>query len=368
MNILHTEASPGWGGQEIRILREAEGMRAAGRTVIFAVMKGGKLIEEARSSGFIVYELNFQKWAWLWTFLRMICILKRHRIALVNTHSSLDSWLGGIVAWICRIPNVRTRHLSTPVRPGLNSRILYGFLPDFVVTTCEAIIPAIASQSKRALDTIRSIPTGVDPKRMQFSQQECQKFRENFSINSEDFLVGTACFMRSWKGILDFLQAAQQLRDVPRLRWVIIGGGHEEKYRQRAKDLNLEGIVFFTGHLPYPIHALNALDVFALLSTAHEGVSQAVLQAAFLSKPLISTNIGGLSEVCIDNETGISVPTFSPTSVAQAVLRLMHNPILCKDFGTKARERVLEKFMMDRTVSEMKKVYDQVLAEKDHFD
>ena len=59
MNILHLEASPGWGGQEMRILREAEGMRQRGHTVILAVMRGGGLVGKAREAGFVVYELNF---------------------------------------------------------------------------------------------------------------------------------------------------------------------------------------------------------------------------------------------------------------------------------------------------------------------
>ena len=98
MNILHLEASPGWGGQEIRILREAEGMRSRHHQVVFAVMRGGRLIQEARSAGFTVYEMPFQKLAWPMTIWRLFTIMRRHGIDLVNTHSSLDSWIGAIAA------------------------------------------------------------------------------------------------------------------------------------------------------------------------------------------------------------------------------------------------------------------------------
>ena len=51
MRILHTESSNGWGGQEIRILREAIGMRERGHEIYFAVVKGGKLAIKARRRG-----------------------------------------------------------------------------------------------------------------------------------------------------------------------------------------------------------------------------------------------------------------------------------------------------------------------------
>jgi glycosyltransferase involved in cell wall biosynthesis len=357
MNILHTEASPGWGGQEIRILREAEGMRARGHTLLFCVARGARLGKEAREAGFIVYECLFHKRFWLVTLFRLLLILRRHRIGLVNTHSSLDSWIGGCAARLLRIPIVRTRHLSTPIRGGWNSRLLYGVFTDFVVTTCAAIQPMIAEQSRKKNDLIRSIPTGVDPTKMQVSQQEVEAFRASLGVTRDHFLVGTACFMRSWKGIFDFLQAANLLRDETEIRWVLIGGGHEAVYRRRAAELRLEGIVQFTGHLTYPIPALQALDVFALLSTAHEGVSQAILQAAYLCKPLIATSVGGLQEICIDGQTGVRVDAHAPEQVAEAVRTLKANVKLRTQMGMTARQLVLRQFTLTHMLDQMEEVY-----------
>src|SRR5438105_1128021 len=122
MRILHLEASPGWGGQEMRILKEAEGMRQKGHTVILGVMKKGLLIGHAKKLGFLVYTFNFGRLYWLFTLFALLWIIVRHRIDIVNTHSSLDSWIGGISARILGRKIVRTRHLSTHVKPGINSR------------------------------------------------------------------------------------------------------------------------------------------------------------------------------------------------------------------------------------------------------
>lgn len=361
MKILHLESSAGWGGQEIRILREAEGMRAQGHEVIFGVMVGGSLIAQARKAGFLVYEINFRRHRWFLSLPWLMRIIGRHKIDLINTHSSLDAWLGGIAGRMMRKAIVRTRHLSTPVKPGLNSKILYGKLADFVVTTCSAIIPMIRDQSGKPESSFRSIPTGVDPSRIQVREEEVKKFRENFQVGPSDFLVGTACFMRSWKGIEDFLKAADLLRDQFHIRWVIIGGGHAETYKKIARELKVDSLVQFTGHLENPFPAIAALDAFALLSTAHEGVSQAILQAAYLQKPLIATPVGGLAEVCIQGETGIEVSPFSSKEVAEAVLKLSRDPSLGRMFGIRGKQLVEQCFTLDRTLGEMQSIYDIVL-------
>ncbi len=359
--LLHLEASPGWGGQEIRILREALAMRQRGHRVLFAVMNGALLAKEARKEGFAVWEMNFHKSGWPLTLCRLIQLIWKEGVSLVNTHSSLDSWIGGIAARLSKVPIVRTRHLSTPNKGGLNSRLLYGKLADFVVTTCAAIVPEIADKSGRPSGSVRSVPTGVDPLRMEASDEEARAFRQTLGANEDDFLIGTACFMRSWKGLNDFMDAAVLLQDVPRLKWVIIGGGHQAAYRKRAGELGLGKTLQFTGHLPDPIAAIKGLDAFALLSTAHEGVSQAILQAAFLEKPLIATRTGGLGEVCLDGKTGIEVPPFSPNAVAAAALKLMGEASLCRLYGQNGRALVLNRFTLKKTVDEMEDIYRKVM-------
>lgn len=361
MRVLHTESSSGWGGQEIRILRESEGMRSRGYEVIMAVAKGGGLVAEARKRGFTVYELNFKKGSAAATLMQLMKIARKHDIELINTHSSMDAWLGGIAARMLKKKVIRTRHLSTPIRKGLNSRLLYKGLADFVVTTSSSIIPMICTQSRLSPFACKCIPTGIDPSQVRANPEDIKKFRESLKVNDNDILVGTACFLRSWKGINDFLQAALLLKDVAQLKWVIVGGGHLREYVDRAKEMGLEETVIFTGHLESPFPAIAAMDIFLLLSTAHEGVSQASLQAAYLERPMITTPTGGLCEVCIDGKTGIQVPIRSPHHVADAIVHLMEDPQLRKTLGKSARKHVEAKFTFQQTLDNMESVYASVL-------
>jgi len=357
MRILHTEASPGWGGQEIRILREAEGMRARGHELVFAVKTGGLLVPRLSDAGFLVYEVSFERGAALKCVWDLFRIMRRHDVDVVNTHSSLDSWMGGVAARMARRRLIRTRHLSTRIRAGLNSRVLYNWLADRVVTTCQGVVPMIREQAGLSDERCLSIPTGVDPSRLEVDADAGRKFREALGIADTDFVVGTVCILRVWKGVSDLLGAAKLLAGERNLKFLVVGGGvSEEYYRKQWRDLGLEDSVIFTGHLEDPYSAMQALDVFALLSTANEGVSQAVLQAAYLGKPLITTVTGGLGEVCLPERTGINVPVNDPEAVADAVRALHGDAELCREYGSNAHDLVMERFTFDKMLDEMEAV------------
>jgi glycosyltransferase involved in cell wall biosynthesis len=360
MRILHTEASPGWGGQELRILREAEGMRKRGHEVIMAVQEKGGLVAPARERGFLVYEMPFKKSKIPYLFYQLLRLIRKERIEIINTHSSLDAWIGGCVGKISRCRVIRTRHLSTPIRKGINSRILYNWLADYVVTTCEDAQELVRAQAQLPPHRCFSIPTGVDPTQISYDSQAVAEFRAALGLKAEDCLAGTLCVLRGWKGVSDLLRAAKLLENVPHLKWVVVGSGaSEHQFKQEWRDLALEKRVIFTGHLHSPFTALAAMDIFLLLSWAHEGVSQASLQAAWMGKPLITTSIGGLREVCLENQTGFQVPKHNPQAVADAVLSLVNDKRLRSQMGQKAKNLVLQKFTLAHTLNQMEALYDK---------
>lgn len=356
MKILHTEASTGWGGQEIRILREAKGMREKGHSVLFATQKGAQLIEKARKEGFEVHEYSFRYKHVLSTLPSLIRLILREKVDVINTHSSLDAWIAGVAARIARRGIVRTRHLSAPIRSGWNSRILYNWLADQVVTTCEEVVPMIRQQASLPSHRCQSIPTGVELADLVTREEEVDTFRKQMGIQPDELVFGTCCVLRSWKRVDDLLHAAHLLRDHPKLRWLIIGSGPGDPYlRKLHESLDLGDRVLFTGHLHSPYTAIKALDGFLLLSMANEGVSQASLQAAALERPLITTRIGGLDEVCLEGITGYQVESKNPSQVAEKVLLLAKDQTKRREMGVAARKLVEDKFTMEKTLCQMEK-------------
>ncbi len=294
--------------------------------------------------------------------MSLIRIVKQKKVDIINTHSSIDAWVGGMVGKLLGVKVLRTRHLSSKISSGLNSKILYSCLAQAVVTTCEAVANHLRNELKMNEFICKSIPTGVDPLEIQVDESEVKQFRLQLGIQPEDCLAGTLCVLRSWKGISDLLKSAKQLSDIPNIKWLVVGGGmSEERYLKERRELGLEEKVIFTGHLDNPFTALASMDIFLLLSTANEGVSQASLQAAFLGKPLITTTVGGLPEVCLHQETGFQVPISSHEDVSHFVKALSLNSNVRKEMGRKAKELVLNKFLLNATIDNMESMYFTLL-------
>jgi glycosyltransferase involved in cell wall biosynthesis len=359
MNILHTEASTGWGGQEMRILAEAEGLRTRGHTIVFAVQHGARLAQKAREKGFVVYEISFQKKHALAALWKLHTIIRKHAIEVINTHSSNDAWVGGIAGRLFGKKIVRTRHLSAKIRPGLNSKILYRWLADYTVTTCEAIAEVIRRQAALPSSRCSSIPTGVDPEAMQATPEAVAQFRQQWQLKSTDIIIGTVCILRSWKGLLDMLEAAKKLKHHTHLKWIIVGSGSDAYFRQQSREMGVDDCVIFTGHLENPFPALANFDIFTLLSTANEGVSQASLQAAYFAMPMITTPTGGLPEVCLNGITGYVVPINAPQAVADKVWELAQDRVLRQQMGAKAKQLVLDQFTRKEMLDQMESVFAQ---------
>lgn len=61
LNILHTESSCGWGGQEIRILTESQGMIKRGHKVVIVCCPSSNIYREAKSYGVPAVALPIEK-------------------------------------------------------------------------------------------------------------------------------------------------------------------------------------------------------------------------------------------------------------------------------------------------------------------
>ncbi|HSJ98321.1 MAG TPA: glycosyltransferase family 4 protein, partial [Myxococcota bacterium] len=115
LRILHTEASLGWGGQEIRILTEARGVARLGHEVLLAAAPGARILEEAPRFGVAAMALPIgRKRPGGVRALRRL--LSGGRFDVVNAHSSTDAWLAALAcATLAAAPAlVRTRHISSP--------------------------------------------------------------------------------------------------------------------------------------------------------------------------------------------------------------------------------------------------------------
>lgn len=104
-------------------------------------------------------------------------------------------------------------------------------------------------------------------------------------------------------------------------------------------------------------------DVFVLTSEK-EGLPRVVVEAMYLEKPVIASNIIGPSEVVMDGKTGFLVPPNDPYTFAKKISILVNDPHLRKNMGIKGKEKVIKEFNVKNYVDQVTQVFEELLQRK----
>jgi len=358
LRIVHTESSLGWGGQEIRILSESQGLLRRGHDVKLLCAPQARIRAEAANWGVAAIALPIDR-------KRPVGLGALHHwfsnnvSDIVNTHSSTDSWLAALVQTALGRPTriVRTRHISAPVPRGPLSRWLYMRAAAYVVTTGEAIKRDLVQRNGFRANRIESVPTGSDAGH--YRPGERKAMRAKFGLPQDKTLVGIVATLRSWKGHAVLLEAMMRLPASVEL--VIVGDGPQrEALERQVAQLDLRGRVHLQGQQADVLPWLRAIDIFALPSTANEGVPQALVQAMLCELPCVTTDVGSIPELASHERTALVVPPRDAPALAAAIERLAGDEGLRRELGETARKQCVEGYSYERMLDRMENIYRNV--------
>lgn len=362
MRILHTEWSDGLGGQEKRILTEATGLLERGHYVAIVCRKHSKIINEATKHGIDAHYLPLKKPYDILTIIRLAKFLKANRFDIVNTHSGIDSWIGGIAAKIANIPVlIRTRHLNIPLRKNIFNFIHY--LPDIYITCGENMRENLINRCGFSADKVVSIPTGVIP--AFFKTIRKPEIKLKYGLSKDSIVIANVGILRSVKGHEITLKAVRKvIKTFLNAKFLIVGDGpRRRELEDMVKNLGISEYVIFTGFVENIPEIYSLADV-AILSSWSEGVPQGLLQAMAAGIPVVATKVGGVPEVVVNDETGILVKAGDPESFAKGIIRILKNTSLSLRLAENARNIVAEKYSVSNMLNKLESLYQDLLKEK----
>lgn len=362
LTVLHTEASNGWGGQEIRILSEMLGMKARGHDVLLATPPDTTIYAKASAAGISVFPVRMDNRSFISGVSGLRRLIKEHSVNIVNTHSSKDSWIGSLAGRLAGVKVIRSRHISSKLNTNLFTKLVYGRLCDAVTTTGEFIKGQIITELGIDPARVRSIPTGIDVGR--YDGISGRTVREEFGVGPDGLVIGTAAVLRSWKGHEYVMQAMPKVRErFPEAKLMIAGEGPMRPYLEEfIRDNGLDDMVVLMGHRDDIAEVIAAFDVCVLASYASEGIPQFVLQSMASGKPVIGTTVGGIPEVVTDGVTGLLVPPKDSDAIAGAAVRLFSDAAMRARMGNAGRAVVYERHTLDVMLDEVERLYGEVLS------
>jgi glycosyltransferase involved in cell wall biosynthesis len=356
LTILHTEWSRGWGGQEIRIIEEATMLTARGHRMLIAAQPGGQILDKARAAGLATHDIAMRRAFDRRAIHQLRNLIRTEHVDILNTHSSVDSWLGAFAVRGTPAKLVRTRHLSAPV-PRHPFNLVYR-IADAVVTTGEFVRQQLITRNGLNPDKVVSIPTGVDTEHFTPLAPDHQA-QTALGLQADSPVVTTVGIMRRLKRHDLFVDAARRLHAA---RFLIVGDGPQRAgIEQRIREDNLTGRVILTGYQSdvRPIYSFS--DVVVLCSDA-EGVPQTIAQALAMARPVVATNVGGVSELVEHERTGLLVAPGNADLLAESIRRFLDAPALAHECGKRGREHIIRNHSRERMTERTLELYEKLLA------
>ncbi len=360
LKIIHTESSCGWGGQEIRILTEAQGMIERGHDVSIICPSHAPIYAEAKERGIPVAHLPIAKKT-LKGLLATINYLKKTPVDVINTHSSTDSWMAALAKLFCwqNFAIVRTRHVSAPINNHFTTKWLYTKAAKHIVTTGIKLKETLVKDNGYPAHIITSVPTGIDTSI--FKPEDKLLARKELGLPQDKTIIGILATLRSWKGhkyLVDAISQIVKTQNRDNIHLLIVGGGpQEEALKEQIKSAGIEEITTMPGNQKNPNKWLQAMDIFTLPSYANEGVPQGLMQAMLTNLPVISTPVGSITEIIGHDKTGLIIQPENSNALADAISSLLDSPEKAKQLAGVGYKFAVENFSKEIMVEKMEKIF-----------
>ncbi len=296
--------------------------------------------------------------------------LKHNRFDVVCTACSIAGCIGRLAAWARGVPHrVFAIHLFASQRDqAAVVRSAYRWLErglDRVTTRYIAVSEAMkqfgAAHRIFDPDKVEVIYNGIDiPEPV---TEDPRAIREAFGLQPDAPVIGTLARFEPQKGVAYLLRAAAIAREqVPDLQVLIAGDGPlKNELENLAQELGVRDRVRFVGWRDDIYRVLAAMDVFCLPSL-WESFGLVLTEAMAMERPIVATDIDGVREVVVNDQTGVLVPPRDPQRFAQAAVSLLQDRAQAQRMGSAGRRRVVEHFSSARMVEQYEAFFRRLVG------
>lgn len=371
LRVLHTESSLNWGGQEERICAEAQWLRQHGHHCVIACPPQSEIFQRATELGIPVVSAPMRNSADLRGYRALGEAVAKHRIQIINTHGSKDTWLA-FPFHLRGMRVVRTRHITDAVRRSLRHSLGYRYACDRVVASAACIKDALVQQNKVPAEHIEVIGEFVDLDHFRPRVgEDTFRARHRVALSSPLFVV--VGMIRSEKGQTTFVDAALRLLQThPQVRFGIVGqgvGAREMEHKCVGKLRQAFGMsadlsctpIFMTGFLPDVRPAMASADVIVVPSHA-EAQSRVLPEAFAMGKCCLASRVGGIPEVIEHERTGWLVPPRDGHALAEAMRLLADDPALRIRLASGVRSHAERHFSIHTQMEKTLSLYRRLLG------
>ncbi|MCE7007937.1 glycosyltransferase family 4 protein [Kibdelosporangium philippinense] len=362
-------------GHEVVVLcRQQAGTDVTTHPTTDDVLEGVRVIRVAEDPPHLVFERDLVAWTLAMGHAMTragLALFKEWRPDVIHAHDWLVTHPAVALAEETGKPLVATIHateagrhsgwLSQPLNQQVHSVEWWlANRADALVTCSSAMRTEVAHLFDLDPADITVIHNGIEPRSWRVPAATVQATHKQYNPGGGPILL---FFGRlEWeKGVQDLIAALPRIRrSHPGTRLVVAGKGrHETELVQDARKARVLRSVDFVGHLTdrQLVEALAAADV-VVLPSRYEPFGIVALEAAAAGAPLVASTAGGLGEVVVHGETGLSFAPGDVEGLAASVRTVLDDPAAARRRTRAAKARLTSDFDWRRIAAATVEVYE----------
>jgi glycosyltransferase involved in cell wall biosynthesis len=299
-------------------------------------------------------------------FISLVKIIRDFKPHVIHTHTAKAGFLGRIASFVSLQKSIRVHTYHGHLLNGY-----FGSFKRLLVIITERFLATITSQLLAVGDKVREdllkegigkrekfgvMPPGLEIGILPLKAES----KALYSLNSDRLqcaFIGRVTQIKRPDRFLDVVSEIKE-REVD-LDFFIVGDGELlETCRKRIATEELP--VSVLGWQSNIERVLSAADIVVLTSD-NEGTPLCLIQAGMAGLPVVTTNVGSVPEVVLDNVTGI-ITELDVQQIVDALENLANNHALRTQLGNSAQEFTLANFGVRRLVHDHEKLYKGLLA------
>jgi glycosyltransferase involved in cell wall biosynthesis len=366
LHILHTIETSGPGGAENVLLSLVKGLNRDHFQSLVVLNGKGWLEERLREAGVEVICVEWKHW-WDLKLPRALAeIIREREIDLVHSHLPDQNFYSCLAGRMTGCPVVVTYHGPVELH---DANRLRGWLKLRTVKSTAARVVVVCDFVREMLSKIgfaerqlHRIYNGIAIER--FRSAVRGTLRLELKLPAGAMLVGMVGNVRGPKGQEHFIRAARRIADKESAAHFVISGDLHPTLtpplRLLVNELGLQEKVHFLGFRSDVPHVLADLDVFVLPSTS-EGFPLVVLEAMAASRAVVATRCGGAEETVVDGKTGLLVPVGDDEAIAEAVMKLLHDPQLRAQLASAGHRECTRSYSVSTMIESYESLYRECI-------
>ena len=297
---------------------------------------------------------------------RLRAFMRDERIDVVHNYLLRANVIGTLAARAARVPVVLASKRGCHERRGwemVGARVS-NRLADCVTANSNAVREFVHDHEGCPLEKMVVIPSGIDTER--FAPLPPGDHKARLGLPPGAVVVGSLTRMRVRKGVEEFLHAMGPIcRARPEVHVVVAGEVEwDDEVRALVAATGLGDRLHLLGRRSDVPEVVSAFDVF-VLSSHGEGMSNAILEAMAMEKPVVATAVGGTVEVVGEGLTGHLVPARDAAALAAGIERVLDDPERGRAMGARGRQVVIDRFSARAMVRQMETLYTRMLAARE---